>query len=100
MLLEHRFDLTFDDRFEKVMDKDGIWEVHTLTIKDAVMEDAGTYEVVASNRLGENAATGTLAIVTEPPTFPVELQVIYCNQHLSILFSSSPFLKTESGPRS
>ena len=71
-------DLTFDDRFEKVMDKDGIWEVHTLTIKDAVMEDAGTYEVVASNRLGENAATGTLAIVTEPPTFPVELQVIYC----------------------
>ena len=70
--------LTFDDRFEKVMDKDGIWEVHTLTIKDAVMEDAGTYEVVASNRLGENAATGTLAIVTEPPTFPVELQVIYC----------------------
>ena len=34
------------------MDKDGIWEVHTLTIKDAVMEDAGTYEVVASNRSG------------------------------------------------
>lgn len=61
-------------RFEKSFEKDGLWEVHTLSIKDAVMEDAGTYEVVASNRLGECAMAGTLAIVTEPPTFPVELQ--------------------------
>ena len=64
-------------RFEKSFEKDGIWEVHTLSIKDAVMEDAGTYEVFASNRLGECAMAGTLAIVTEPPTFPVELQVLF-----------------------
>ncbi len=37
------------------MEKDGAWEVHTLTIKDVVLEDAGTFEISASNRVGKAA---------------------------------------------
>merc|ERR1719225_2307301 len=49
------------------------WELHTLTIKDAVMEDAGCYEIKAANRVGATTKRGTLAIVTEPPSFPTPL---------------------------
>lgn len=37
------------------MERDGMWEVHTLAIKDAVLEDAGEYEIMASNRAGNRA---------------------------------------------
>ncbi len=57
------------------MEKDGAWEVHTLTIKDVVLEDAGAFEVTASNRVGKAAQQGGLVVVTEPPVFPKPLQV-------------------------
>lgn len=56
------------------MDKDGPWEVHTLTIKDAILEDAGDYEVVASNRVGKTEMVGSLTVVTEEPSFPEPLK--------------------------
>ena len=75
-------------------EKDGIWEMHTLAIKDAVLEDAGTYEVVATNRIGESQKTGSLAIVTEPPTFPVALQDVTtklgCTETFSVVVMGTP----------
>ena len=55
------------------MEKDGPWEVHTLTIKDAILEDAGQYQLQASNRIGKKEAVSTLTVVTEPPNFPKPL---------------------------
>ena len=55
------------------MEKDGPWEVHTLTIKDTVLEDAGAFEVTASNRIGKTVSEGKLVVVTEPPMFPKPL---------------------------
>jgi hypothetical protein len=49
--------------------KDGIWEIHTLNIKDVTLEDAGSYKIKATNRVGTTEETGTLAIVTEEPGF-------------------------------
>lgn len=56
------------------MEKDGPWEVHTLTIKDATLEDAGEFTLNASNRVGKAESVGKLEIVTEPPKFPQALK--------------------------
>ena len=56
------------------MEKDGPWEVHTLTIPEVALEDAGTFEVTASNRVGKAAAKANLIVVTEPPMFPRPLE--------------------------
>ncbi len=56
------------------MEKDGAWEVHTLTIKDVVLEDAGCFEVSAKNRVGKAVIQGSLVVVTEPPRFPKPLE--------------------------
>eukprot|EP00094_Tigriopus_californicus_P003329 TCALIF_03202-PA protein Name:"Similar to unc-89 Muscle M-line assembly protein unc-89 (Caenorhabditis elegans)" AED:0.27 eAED:0.27 QI:0/0.83/0.76/0.92/0.91/0.88/25/216/2842 len=61
------------ERCHLSMEKDGPWEVHTLTIKDTVLEDAGEYQVNASNRVGKKEVIGSLKVVTEPPNFPVPL---------------------------
>ena len=58
------------------MEQDDQYEIHTLNIKDATLEDAGVYEIKAANRVGATTKRGTLAIVTEPPTFPQPLQDI------------------------
>ena len=75
-------------------EKDGIWEVHTLSIKDAVVEDAGTFEVVASNRIGNSEKICSLAIVTEPPSFPTPLQDVTtklgCTESLSVVVAGTP----------
>ena len=44
-----------------------------MAIKDAVLEDGGDYEVLASNRIGESVMAGKLSIVTEAPSFPTPL---------------------------
>ena len=58
------------------------------------MEDAGKYEVVATNRIGSNEKSCTLAIVTEPPTFPVTLQDVTtklgCTESFSVLVAGTP----------
>ena len=61
-------------RFQIGSEADEGFEIHTLNIKDAVMEDAGIYQLKAANRVGATSKKGTLAIVTEPPTFPVPLK--------------------------
>ena len=56
-------------RFSTETDKDGIWEIFTLAIKDVVMEDAGTFECLATNRVGNTSVKAQLAVVTEEPSF-------------------------------
>lgn len=56
------------------MEKDGPWEVHTLTIRDIELADAGRFQVQASNRVGKSEAIGNLIVVTEPPRFPQPLE--------------------------
>ena len=45
-----------------------------MSIKDAVTEDAGLYQIKAANRVGATTKNGTLAIVTEPPSFITPLK--------------------------
>ena len=77
-------------RFAASNEPDDQWEVHTLTIKDAVQEDAGIYRIKCVNRVGTTEKDTSLAIVTEPPTFPTPLQVelkqIQCCQLHSIIW--------------
>ena len=40
------------------------------------MEDGGTYRLKATNRVGTTEETGTLAIVTEEPSFPKTLESV------------------------
>ncbi len=42
------------------MERDGIWEIHSLLIKDVALEDGGTYQLKATNRVGTTEETGTL----------------------------------------
>merc|ERR1719188_1750902 len=46
---------------------------YTLTIKDATLEDAGTYELSCTNRVGHTESRASLAIITEEPSFPKPL---------------------------
>ena len=68
--------------------------MHTLTIMDAVLEDAGDYEVVASNRIGDAKMVGKLSIVTEPPTFPTPLADVTtklgCTESFSAVVAGTP----------
>jgi hypothetical protein len=58
------------------IERDGIWEVHTLVIKDVSVDDGGDYHVKATNRVGTTEATGKLSIVTEEPSFPKTLESV------------------------
>ena len=55
-------------------EKDGPWEVHTLSIKDAVLGDAGGFQVIAKNRVGETNMDTKLEVVTEEPGFISQLK--------------------------
>jgi hypothetical protein len=57
----------FDENFDAIhyrcsteMERDGIWEIHSLLIKDVALEDGGTYQLKATNRVGTTEETGTL----------------------------------------
>ena len=68
--------------------------MHCLTIKDSVLEDAGDYEVVASNRIGNSEMVGKLSIVTEPPSFPTPLVDVTtklgCTESFSAVVAGTP----------
>jgi hypothetical protein len=63
----------YDAGFKGSSDPEDQWEVHTLTVKDAVMEDAGEYRIKCVNRVGATNKDTSLAIVTEPPAFTTPL---------------------------
>ncbi|XP_040572571.1 protein Obscurin [Lepeophtheirus salmonis] len=63
-------------RFSTEMTEDGTFEVHSLIIKDVVMEDSGEYECLASNRIGNTSSLVKFAVVTEEPSFPKSLEDI------------------------
>ena len=75
-------------------DKDGAWENHCLLIKEVTMEDAGVFEVVASNRVGNTEKTCTLAVVTEPPSFPTPLEDVTtklgCTESFNVVVAGIP----------
>ena len=81
-------------RYSTSFETEGIWEIHTLAIKDAVLEDAGDYQVVASNRIGNSEMDGKLSIVTEPPTFPTPLADVTtklgCTESFSAVVAGTP----------
>jgi hypothetical protein len=58
------------------MDLDDQWELHTLNIKDATVEDAGEFELKAANRVGATTKRAKLLIVTEEPAFPTPLKEV------------------------
>lgn len=60
------------------MEKDGPWEIHTLTIRDVELGDAGKFQIQASNRIGKSEKIGLLTVVTEPPKFPQPLEDLQC----------------------
>ena len=63
-------------RFSDSVVEDGLDATHTLSIKDATLEDAGTYELSCTNRVGHTEMRARLAVVTEEPSFPKPLQDI------------------------
>jgi serine/threonine protein kinase len=63
-------------RFSDTCVEDGLEATHTLSIKDATLEDAGTYELSATNRVGHTEMRARLVVVTEEPSFPKPLQDI------------------------
>jgi hypothetical protein len=75
------------------VERDGIWEVHTLLIKDISMDDGGSYRLKATNRVGTTEETGTLSIVTEEPSFPKVLESVTtklgCTESFEVTRSNS-----------
>jgi len=60
-------------RFSSNYEENGLETTYTLTIKEATLEDAGTYELSCANRVGHAEKQGTLAVITEEPSFPKPL---------------------------
>merc|ERR1719244_817290 len=60
-------------RFSSKVDENGLEATYTLSIKDATMEDAGTFELSCANRVGHLEKQGSLAVITEEPSFPKPL---------------------------
>lgn len=69
-------------------DVDGQWEVQTLNIKDVTVEDGGVFELKAANRVGSTTKRGTLAIVTEEPSFSLPLNSITTKLGLTETFET------------
>ena len=69
--------IDFDDkaykRFSASVDENGLEATYTLSIKDAVLDDAGLYELSLANRVGHQEKQASLAIITEEPSFPKPL---------------------------
>ena len=68
--------LNFFNRCSTELERDGIWEIHTLLIKDISMDDGGNFNIKATNRVGTTEESGSLAIVTEEPSFPKSLESV------------------------
>ena len=66
----------FFNRCSTELERDGIWEIHTLLIKDISMDDGGNFKIKATNRVGTTEESGSLAIVTEEPSFPKSLESV------------------------
>jgi hypothetical protein len=60
-------------RYSSTFTEDGLETTYTLSIKDAVLEDAGTFEISCANRVGHSEKQGSLAVITEEPSFPKPL---------------------------
>merc|ERR1719206_1373929 len=60
-------------RFSSTVDENGLEATYTLIIKDATLEDAGVYELSCANRVGHLEKQGSLAVITEEPSFPKPL---------------------------
>jgi len=60
-------------RFSQTTEENGLECTYTLSIKDATLEDAGMYEISCTNRVGHTEKAGTLAVITEEPSFPKPL---------------------------
>jgi len=60
-------------RFSSTVDENGLEATYTLIIKDATLEDAGLYELSCANRVGHLEKQGSLAVITEEPSFPKPL---------------------------
>ena len=60
-------------RYSTSVEENGLEASYILTIKDATLEDAGTYEISLTNRVGHTEAQGKLLVITEEPSFPKPL---------------------------
>lgn len=60
-------------RYSSNYEESGLEATYTLTIKDAVLEDAGSYELCCTNRVGHSEARAKLLVITEEPSFPKPL---------------------------
>ena len=60
-------------RYSSSVAEDGLEATYTLTIKDAILDDAGSYELSCSNRVGHSEARAKLLVITEEPSFPKAL---------------------------
>jgi len=60
-------------RYSSSVEENGLDATYTLTIKDAVLDDAGSYELSCTNRVGHMESRAKLAVITEEPSFPKPL---------------------------
>jgi len=88
--------IDFDDkaykRYNASVEENGIEATYTLSIKDAVLEDAGMYELSLANRVGHMEKQASLAIITEEPSFPKPLADV-----TTTLGSTSTFVACVAG---
>jgi len=79
-------------RFSTKVEENGLEATYTLSIKDATLEDAGTFELSCTNRVGHLEKQASLIIVTEEPSFPKALVDI-----TTTLGSSATFVACVAG---
>lgn len=60
-------------RYSASVEENGLEATYTLTIKDAILEDAGNYELSCANRVGHSECRAKLSVITEEPSFPKPL---------------------------
>merc|ERR1719391_1571548 len=60
-------------RFSSAVEENGLEATYTLSIRDATLEDAGSFELSCANRVGHLEKQGKLVVVTEEPSFPKPL---------------------------
>merc|ERR1719175_302153 len=60
-------------RYSSTVEENGLDITYTLSIKDAQLDDAGTYELSCTNRVGHTESRAKLAVITEEPSFPKPL---------------------------
>ena len=60
-------------RYSMAVEENGLEATFILSIKDAKLEDAGTFELSCANRVGHTEARARLLVITEEPSFPKPL---------------------------